>query len=67
MKEYIIWGKSTKNEHDDILHTQSKTMIEAKNIMGILKNEFKCFDMRVQVLDLENDDIVGNFVKAIQI
>lgn len=50
--EYIIWGIPLGEEHENVLHTKSKSMAEAKKIIKILEEEHGCTKCRVQVLDL---------------
>ena len=50
--EYIIWGIPPGEEHENVLHTKSKSMAEAKKIIKILETEHGCTKCHVQVLDL---------------
>lgn len=50
--EYIIWGIPPGEKHENVLHTKSKSMAEAKKIIKILEEEHGCTKCHVQVLDL---------------
>lgn len=50
--EYVIWGVPPNEEHENVLHTKSASMEEAKKIAKILEKEYGCTKTRIQVLDL---------------
>jgi len=50
--EFIIWGVPPGEQHENVLHTKSKSMAEAQKIIKILETEHGCKKCRVQVLDL---------------
>lgn len=49
--EYIIWGIPVGSEHETVLHTQSKTPAEARNVMKVIETKFGAKKLRLQVLD----------------
>lgn len=67
MKEYIIWGVAPNKEHEEPLHTISKTLEQAQSIAKILENEHGCKNTRIQILDLENADILGMFAESVEV
>lgn len=74
MKEYIIWGKSSKNPiHEDILLDVYKNQNihdykVAQQLEKLLINEYGCFDTRIQEFDLQQPfDLQNTLIKAINI
>jgi hypothetical protein len=60
--EYVIWGCPEGEEHEQVLHTLSKDMTEAKKISKILETDYKCSKLRVQILNL---NAKPDFISAI--
>ena len=57
MEEFIIWGYPPNGEDTGrrvLLHTKSKSMDEAKRVMGVLEEDHGCTNMRVQVHGISN-------------
>ena len=52
-QEFIIWGIPPENQHEVVLHTQSKTLSEANVIIKLLRDKRGCSRLRIQVLDFE--------------
>jgi hypothetical protein len=50
--EYVIWGIPPGESEENVLHTKSRSMGEAKKILRILEEEHGCKKCRIQVLDL---------------
>lgn len=50
--EYIIWGVPPGEEHENVLHTKSRSAAEAQKIIKILEDKHGCKKCHVQVLDL---------------
>lgn len=69
MTEYIIWGipPLPHEQHEQPLHTQSKTMAEARNIAKILETDHGVKKTRIQVLNLATCDIGGMLVQSVNI
>jgi hypothetical protein len=67
MKEFIIWGKSPKNpDNEQILFNKAKTSQQAKNVIKVLKTKHNCFDVRLQVIDINKAyDIKSDFIGGI--
>jgi hypothetical protein len=75
--EYIIWGTPPDSNKgadrdeagqtiDQVLHTQARTMDEARKIQKILEDEHGVTAVRIQVIDMSPDvDIAKMFVKAV--
>ncbi|MEE8382198.1 MAG: hypothetical protein V3R78_10050 [Thermodesulfobacteriota bacterium] len=51
-REYIIWGKAPKAEHEQPLYTKALTMAEAIRIKGIIETKLKATECRIQMLNL---------------
>jgi hypothetical protein len=56
-KEFIIWGKDKKNKEEYPLYTKCKNKEECLKVMEILKNKYKCYDLRVQIIDLNQNGL----------
>lgn len=53
MREYVIWGKCKENGHEEsVLVANAGSAERAKSAMKVLEEKHGCYDMRVQVLDL---------------
>ena len=55
VNEYIIWGKPPHAKDETILHTLSKNMVEAQKVKSVLAEDHGCTDMRIQVLNLNEN------------
>ena len=74
MKEYIIWGKSSKNPvHENILLDAYKNqnihdLKLAQKLEKLLIDKYGCFDTRIQEFDLNQPfDLQNTLIKAINI
>lgn len=50
-KEYIIWGVPPGTSHEDLLHTKSKSMGEARRVCKVLETEHGVKKCRIQIFD----------------
>jgi hypothetical protein len=66
MTEYIIWGipPHPHEQHEQPLHTQSKTMREAQAIANILEAEHGVTHTRIQVLNMVYNDVQRMFAQS---
>ena len=60
--EYIIWGIAPEEKYEQVLHTQSKTFKEAKNLCKYFEEKNMATKCRVHILDLS---VKPDFVKTI--
>ncbi len=58
--EYIIWGKSPKAPHEQVLHTLSTSKEAAEKVMKRLEYVYYCTDLRLQILDLNEKPDFSN-------
>ena len=66
--EYVIWGIAPETEHEQPLHTLSKTMEEARAVCTILEQKHGVRSIRVQILGLTNgSEVAGMFARAVNI
>ena len=54
MYEYAIWGKTPEHDEETLLVTKLKTMEQVIRVKNLLANKYKCYDIRVQKIDLSN-------------
>ena len=52
--EFIIWGKDKRNKEEYPLFTKCKNKEECLKVMDILRNKYKCYDLRIQIIDFSN-------------
>jgi hypothetical protein len=57
MFEYAVWGISPKSEKETILYTKAKSFSEAEKVCVILEKKHKCKELRIQVIDLQDNKI----------
>jgi hypothetical protein len=53
-KEFIIWGKDQRNKDEYPLYTKCKNEKQCLKVMEILTNKYKCYDLRIQIIDYSN-------------
>ena len=66
--EYVIWGIAPETEHEQPLHTLSKTMEEARAACAILEQKHGVRATRVQVFEpLTGSELLQMFARAVNI
>lgn len=64
--EYVIWGIPKGKKYEEVLHTGCETMAEAKKVSEILEKKYKCTEVRIQVLNLNQPwDSVQSFLNSV--
>lgn len=70
-KEYIIWGCTKDHPQETILMDKfdgklitDKTV--AQNLCNVLKINYGCYNVRIQEIDLTDNNITNSFVKSIK-
>ncbi len=50
--EYVIWGIKDGEKYESILMEDAKTEERAREMVEVLKNKYKCKEIRIQKLNL---------------
>ena len=65
-KEYPIWGVPPNQTDETLLYTKATSMNEALRVKRILEQKHNCTNVRIQILDLSNCNVVDMFRKTVK-
>lgn len=62
--EFVIWGIPEGKQDEELLFTNSESLEEAKKVVKVLTEKYKCAKCRIQIIDLNKPISDNDFIQA---